>query len=227
MTTIDIDESIYNYDLDCIEKCSCGWVELDTGGWVRCKCYLRKVREKRVKKFIEAYPMPQLLRQKSFENFVCTSETQKMARERMQRCEPCYLFGPYGVGKTHLLAAMINLKLSKMVPAMFVSAPWLFEGLRRDMFRDGNTEHLVIDDACTVDFLAIDDLGKEKPTAMVEEKLFMIIDCRLSKGLPTSFSSNLPLDEQSNRIDGAIKSRMHEMCEVICVRGKDYRKDSN
>ena len=171
---------------------------------MRCECYLRKIREKRVKKLIEAYPMPQLLKHKSLENFVITSGTQKKALEKMQRCEPCYLFGPYGVGKTHLLAAMVNLKISKMIPAMFVSAPWLFEGLRRDMFRDGNTEHLVIDDACTVDFLAIDDLGKEKPTAMVEEKLFMIVDSRLSKGLPTSFSSNLPLDEQSNRIDGAI-----------------------
>jgi DNA replication protein DnaC len=181
------------------------------------------MRERKVKRISETYPMPARLKQKFFKNFVAETETQARALKKMSNGVQCYLFGPYGTGKTHLLAAAVNMKLNQTITAMFVSAPWLFEELRRDIFRNNDTEHKIIDDACSVEYLAIDDLGKEKPTPMVEEKLYMIVDRRLNKELLTSFSSNLPLDDQGNRIDGAIKSRIHEMCEVLCVKGKDYR----
>ena len=230
MTTTDIN-SLLDYDPNC-KKCRDGWVEVFScecsdkemyKASTRCECYFRRMRERKVKRISETYPMPTRLKQKSFADFVAETETQGKALEKMSRGEPCYLFGPYGTGKTHLLAATVNMKLRAKVSAMFVSAPWLFEELRRDMFRDNNTERKVIDDACSVEYLAIDDLGKEKPTPMVEEKLFMIIDRRLNKNLLTSFSSNLPLDDQGNRIDGAIKSRIHEICDVLCVKGRDYR----
>ena len=217
----DIDE-IYDYDPSC-KECRDGWVRSSTGGWRRCKCYFEKMKKRKTKRILATYPMPERLKEKRFVDYIAKNGSQERALTKMSNGEPCYLFGPYGTGKTHLLAAAINMKLCQNIPAMLVSAPWLFEELRRDMFRNNDTKHKVIDDACSINYLAIDDLCKEKLSAMVEEKLFMIVDRRLNKHLLTSFSSNFPLDSQNNKLDGAIKSRIHEMCEVICVKGRDYR----
>lgn len=219
-TTEELGDLDYDPSCDCYE----GWRQAP-GGWVVCKCRVRCLQKKKAQRIAKTYPLPLKLREKRFENYHPRNEKQKYALRQLSSGVPCYLFGPYGTGKTHLLAASVIQKRLELFPAIFVSAPWLFEQIRRESFRYQDDVDKVIDDMVSVDFLAIDDLGKEKLTATVEEKLFMIVDRRLQNGLNTSFSSNFPLDHPDNRINGAIRSRIYEMCEeIICIKGPDYRK---
>jgi len=216
-----LDNDSLDYDPEC-PHCREGLIEIG-GKFKNCECVRKKEAYKRVKEINSKYPMPVMLREKSFENFKMDNEYQERALDLMQGGKPCYLFGPWGSGKTHLLAATVNKMQRKFTMALLVSAPWLFEKVRRDLFQ--NWEIDILNMACTVEYLAIDDIGKEKPTGMIEEKLFMIVDRRLNEGKRTSFSSNFPLDDKRLNIDNAIKSRINEMCEIVFVNGIDHRKE--
>ncbi len=215
-----LDDDFLDYDPDCPE-CRDGWIR--KGERVgRCLCGKKKDTYRRIIELNKIYPIADRLREKSFENFKPKTDSQKQAMELMQSGKACYLFGPWGSGKTHLLSATMNKLQDEYIMALLISAPWLFEKIRRDLFNNWEIE--VLETACKIEYLCIDDIGKEKPTGLIEEKLFMIVDRRLNEGKRTSFSSNFPLDDERLNLDNAIKSRIHEACEIIFVNGSDYRK---
>ena len=216
-----LDDEFMDYDPEC-PHCHEGFIEIEGGRVKECLCVKNKRRYKKIKEINQACPIPGKLLEKSYENFVPQNDYQKRARALMAGGSACYLFGPWGCGKTHLLAATVNKMQSEFKMAMMVSAPWLFERVRRDLFK--NWEIGILDMACEIEYLVIDDIGKEKPTGMIEEKLFMIVDSRLNAGKKTSFSSNSPLEGDRLNIDDAIKSRIYEMCEIVFVTGPDYRE---
>jgi intein/homing endonuclease len=123
---------------------------------------------------------------------------------------------------THLLAASVNEAVKNGVGAVFFSVPWLLQKIRDDLF--SNRPIGVMDVVSDVEYLALDDLGKEKATDMVQEKLFMILDRREIDGLRTSVTSNYdPETLRRDKVDGAIVSRIVGMCDVIVLEGDDYR----
>jgi len=221
-------DAAYDYDPDC-PQCNYGYVQNQAGLTVVCECVKKKRAFRKIMELNEKYAMPPKLREKSFENFVVHTKRQEQALRAVRSGKSCYLFGKWGAGKTHLMAAMVNELQRQLKPALLISAPWLFESVRRDIFN--NWEIGILEDACTVEYLAIDDVGKEKTTEMVEEKLFMIVDRRLNEGKATSFSSNFPLEDSDKKdqrrmyLDQAIRSRIYEMCELVYVDGPDYRKE--
>lgn len=206
-------------------KCTeCGgeeWIETKDG-WKRCVCLEKKIKTARTKRLVENCGLNGALLTKSFDNYLPKNKEQKVALEKIRSGGSFFIIGPFGTGKTHLLAASVNDAVSKEVNVLFFSVPWLLKRIREDMFSGKPMD--VLDTVCGVEYLALDDLGKEKPSDSVQEKLFMIIDRRDIEGLRTSVTSNLDPDTLSDeRLDGAIISRLRGMCEVIVLEGEDFR----
>ncbi len=140
-----------------------------------------------------------------------------------------YIFGPAGVGKTHLLHAMINRLEERNVPCIFVQAEALFDRLR-SMIGDGQDIEPMLDAFSTVPVLAIDEIGQERANAFTLEKMFRIINHRFSAKLPTLFTSNFAPPDLYKSVSGdllgvtdPLKSRIIGMSQVAYLEGEDYR----
>ncbi|TKV45636.1 hypothetical protein C1I58_20080 [Bacillus sp. PIC28] len=106
--------------------------------------------------------------------------------------ESLMLWGNPGNGKTHLAAAIVNELSKKGYIVVFQSVPELLQRIR-STFNSENKENetQIMRALLECDLLILDDIGAEKTTEWVEEKLFNIIDGRYRKELPTLYTSNL------------------------------------
>jgi DNA replication protein DnaC len=162
------------------------------------------------------------LRQKSFENYLPRTRRQKDALAKVKAGGSFFIIGPWGTGKSHLLAASVSEALKSGVGAVFFSAPWLMKMIREDVLNGGANE--VLEKCCEVPYLAVDDLGKEKTSESVQQALFMIFDRRELLGLRTSVTSNfMPDTLKQDKLDGAIVDRLLGLCEAIVLDGDSYR----
>ena len=88
--------------------------------------------------------------------------------------------------------------------------------------------------ALSIRYLVIDDIGKVAPSNHVMGKLFMLIDERYKrwqrKLVHTSFTSQNGLNSRpdgtglENMLDPAIVDRIREMCLTVFLEGDSYRQ---
>jgi DNA replication protein DnaC len=148
-------------------------------------------------------------------------------RAREYAAQPCgwlLLFGAYGVGKTHLAAAVAHLALQRGEQVLFAVVPDLLDHLRATF---GPASEVAYDERFelirTVPLLVLDDLGTESATAWAREKLYQLINHRYNEQLPTIVTTNRPFDT----LDGRIVSRMAQLAfrgEVLQIHADDYRR---
>lgn len=141
-----------------------------------------------------------------------------------------YLFGPPGVGKTHLLLAVLNTLQHRGVPCLFVRSDSIFDQMRHIIADNGDLEPFL--DACaTVPVLGIDEFAQERANEFTLEKLFRIINHRFHAKLPTWFTSNFapPSIYRKNGSDildsvGPLRSRIMQMAKLAKMDGEDARQ---
>ena len=132
------------------------------------------------------------------------------------------LFGSYGVGKTHLLAAIANEFGSGEKPCLYVSAITLFEVLQ-ERIQQNREYHELLKRAIHTPLLLIDDLDKVKPSEFRESIYYLLIDKRRIAERPLAFSCNVSPPELERWIGKAACSRlMIGLCPVE-MQGPDYR----
>lgn len=194
-------------------------------------------REARITSLQERSGLSKRLKDYHFLNFHRGEEgsrTAKAARrvwdyylhweENQKAGKGLYLGGGVGTGKTHLAVALMNeLIREKRVPCLFVTIPELLDNLR-GTYDDPNRD---IDDwmeaVKNADFLVLDDLGSEKATAWVQERLFVIINHRYLESLPTVITSNTRPINLPRQLGERTASRIFSMCTGIEFEGADYR----
>lgn len=137
--------------------------------------------------------------------------------------ESVFIHGPTGTGKTHL--AIATAKESICESAIFVTAPELLLAIR-SCFSDGaaRREDDLIQEYTSTDLLILDDLGAEKSTEYSITTLYLIIDRRDRSLKRTIITSNLSLQEISEKLDARIASRLSSMKIVNLSKLPDYRK---
>ena len=145
--------------------------------------------------------------------------------------------GTCGVGKTHLSIAILNQVLSRHdSSARFVDEAELLRSLQYSYGRDSqSSEEELLRPLRRADLLVWDDLGTGRPTDWVRETIHTIINHRYTNQRITIFSSNWKLPEKtgverlsreptlSDRIGERLYSRVLEMCEIVEMKGPDFR----
>lgn len=156
----------------------------------------------------------QELRDKTLENYTADNSTNEQALNFMKRMLRDYLkfekgnvilSGPPGIGKSHLsigLAKSLNEKSKECEnpkSVIFISTSALFNKIEESFNGRGDfTESYAVDLLSKVDFLFLDDLGKESSmSANLKEAnewrqrvLFKILDSRQTTFFNTNLSSN-------------------------------------
>ena len=141
-------------------------------------------------------------------------------------------YGPYGVGKTHLACSIANELIKMQKSVIFGSTIKLFGIIKKSYNNEiEENESKIISRFINCDVLIIDDLGKEKPSEWVLEKLYYIINERYEHNKPiiitTNFSENQLIDifsfGKNKSSIKAIMSRLNEICLTVKIFDNDYR----
>lgn len=229
-----------------------GWERVGPEGTLRrCRC-LQAGRFERL--LVEAH-IPKRYEHCDLESYVPNDPTQKRAKADVTRFIDRYplidvgllFLGPCGVGKTHLAVSLLkHIILQKGDSGLFYD----FRDLLREIQGSWNSvsqasELEVLRPVLDAKLLVLDELGSNKPTDWVRETVAYIINCRYNDKKLTIFTSNFldtvsgPEEEAgaertparvreeslTDRIGARLRSRLYEMCKVIEIRGKDFRRE--
>ena len=136
-----------------------------------------------------------------------------------------YFCGGVGTGKTHLAVAVMNeLIRRKRIPSLFVTVPELLDNLRETYNKPGRNLDEWMDAVQNAEFLVLDDLGSERTTEWVRERIFVIVNHRYREALPTLFTSNIGPKDLAEQLGERTASRIIAMCDWIALEGDDYRE---
>jgi DNA replication protein DnaC len=117
------------------------------------------------------------------------------------------------------------------VPCLFYDFRDLLKEIQ-ESYNQGShsTELKVLEPVYAAEVLILDELGATKPTDWVCDTMTQIINTRYNDRKMTIFTTNY-LDEAVNpseetltdRIGYRLRSRLHEMCKIVLIRGEDFR----
>lgn len=197
--------------------------------------------QRKVSKLFEQSKLGERFKSRTFENF-----SQNKNNERAYNAAKKYsenfkqyksegagiiLSGTYGTGKTHLAAAISIDLINQGIPVVFGTLINLL-GKIRQTYHNDEDEWEVLNIYTSADLLVIDDLGKEKPTEWVLEKLYSIVNDRYENNKPIVITTNYDHETLVKRltVNGncetaeSIISRLYEMCRGVVINGEDFRK---
>lgn len=131
------------------------------------------------------------------------------------------LTGTVGSGKTGLavsLAYLVHMQGHRVRIGTFTEI--LDEMRPKAGFGEKETEPA---DMYKPRLLVLDDLGTQKVTDFVEERLFAIIDGRHQRRLPTIITTNLDLEKLNDQFGRRVVSRIVEVSRFVTLTGDDLR----
>lgn len=134
-----------------------------------------------------------------------------------------------GTGKTHAMTALCNALIDTyFVPVMFVNLAEVANRVKATFWNWNAEAHNsdLFEKMKTTELLFIDDLGIEKPTDWLKENIFVIINYRYDKKLPTFITSNKSTQQLAVSFVPQIASRLNEMCKAIRFAGTDRRENN-
>lgn len=145
---------------------------------------------------------------------------QQMYRENIG----LLLWGDVGTGKTFFAACIANALTDQMEPTLMTN----FTQISELMGFDGTNQYLA--ELKKYKLLALDDLGAERQSDYMMERVFGIIDARYKDKQPVIITTNLTLQEIKHPTDLRYKriyDRMLEMCVPIKFGGQSRRKEKH
>lgn len=135
-----------------------------------------------------------------------------------------FLTGPVGCGKTHLIVGIARIACALGANPLFVSVPEWFQSLR-DSYADSRqtNEHKLLTQLREADLLILDDLGAERSSDWVRERLYLVINDRYVRERPTWVTTNLTVEELNATLGERSVSRLVSDAVVFTLEGDDYR----
>lgn len=201
--------------------------------------------DERVASVLKFAGVPQRYADARFDNWRATDGTRsalKAAKRVADKPANLILVGPWGCGKTRLAASIMAARVERWMDAYpseivddgpegivlrppfasrFASVPQLLDAIRRSYEYDDEPDPLR--PLRTAPLLVLDDLGREKATDWVLERLYVLIDDRYGRRLPTVVTTNYTPDELAKRDYGAMVSRLTEVGTLVKITAADQR----
>jgi DNA replication protein DnaC len=151
-----------------------------------------------------------------------------------------FLHGTLGIGKSGMAISIIQAAIWRGESAAYIRSIDLMNRLReavaKSMRHEPSDGDALLDMAKTVQWLALDDLATERPTAFVLEQLYALVEARRSAGLYTVFTCNFnlsQLEEQWRPADVAkggfhagrrVVERIGEYCAGVSPKNGNLRR---
>ena len=206
-----------------------------------CSCRDEALRRER----LDSAQIPERYRADNFANFDdLGSKVLVRAKEIAREFVDSYpavdsgllLVGPAGRGKTHLACAILSeLVVTKNVAGLYGDFSDLLLRIQTSFRPDADaSKESVLTPYADAELLVLDELGASKPHPWVLDVLYNLLNTRYNRKRITIATSNFEDEPDStsgerekleDRIGYRLRSRLYEMCKLVPLRGKDYRKE--
>lgn len=135
-----------------------------------------------------------------------------------------FLLGQTGLGKTFLSGCIAREVVKKGASVAFDSIQNYLREIEKEHFKRSDDQKDTLNTILSADLAILDDLGSEFTSSFNSASLYNIINSRLNMGKPTIISSNLSLDELTEKYDDRIISRLTGMFYTLRFIGEDIRQ---
>ena len=210
-----------------------GWIEIDEMTAKPCGCRAIKAKRKQSRRL--GTGIPKRFRGVGFDRQPIADMDPTLIREirsyvrdidgNLDRGKGLWLFGDVGTGKTSLAMLVSKAALDAGRSVAIYSLPRLLSDIKETYEDRSESSYMeLFERVVGVDLLHIDDLGAEKRTDWVLEQLYSIINERWQEQKAIVVTTNLvDVDELRDQIGPRTVSRLHEMCDLIPIMGRDRR----
>lgn len=177
------------------------------------------------------YNMALIPQQRDLEAFEALNDFKENIVKNVEAGASLYIWGKNtGCGKTSWACKIMNHYFRKIAfssglenEGLYIYLPTFLNDLRNS-FDDKTPEfikELEMVNNCNI--LIIDDIGSEKLTEWVRERIVSIIHTRVSNGLSTIYTSNLSPEELKEEMGDRIASRILGGAKIVEITGSDRR----
>jgi DNA replication protein DnaC len=152
--------------------------------------------------------------------------------ERLERGDGLWLWGSKGTGKTSLAYYVSAVAARRGHTVLSWNTITLLNDLRDSFDADhrGAATHEIVDAACSVDLLQLEDLSAARTSEWVLEQLYAIVNRRYEEQRAIVFTSDAPSDAPEDpfalaeRVGERTFSRLLAMCgDPVVMIGEDMR----
>jgi DNA replication protein DnaC len=210
-----------------------GWIEVDEMTARPCECRAMKAKRKQTRRL--GTGIPKRFRGVGFDRQPIADMDPALTREirlfvrdigtNLDKGRGLWLFGDVGTGKTSLAMLVSKAALEAGRSVAIYSMPRLLSDIKETYEDRSERSYMQLFERLVgVDLLHIDDLGAEKRTDWVLEQLYSIINERWQEQRSIIVTTNLiDVDDLREQIGPRTVSRLHEMCDLIPIMGRDRR----
>ncbi|WP_273229083.1 ATP-binding protein [Kosmotoga pacifica] len=171
--------------------------------------------------------IPKKFWDKNFDNYIPVSEDTKTALEVCRKYSSAkawrtgsnlIILGTYGIGKTHLAAAIVRFAITQGDNAVLVTAPSLASGSIEDIRE--RFKHIR-----NVELIVIDDFSNEAEHKLVAGEIFELINYRYEAECGLVITSNLTPSNLKEALGDRVFDRILERTLILHIKDVDsYRK---
>ena len=203
---------------------------IDEKGARLCIC----VRKRSLENEIASARIPSQFIESTLDNFEIPSTRLASAQQKAlnyiknyssQNNKGLFIYGPTGVGKTHLAAGILRSLIEKGFDGVFYNIVDLLDTIKatydpNNSYSDKNRLEMELNRQIFV----LDDFGVQKTSSWVSDRLYALINRRYQDCKTLLITSNIKMVNLGTQVDTRLFSRIVSMCDEIEISGDDYRQ---
>ena len=217
------------------------------GRLTRCDCFFDSQKAR----LLESAGIPSRYKSCDFSTYVTSAgDSLAVARLTVEKWADQYplektgllLVGPSGVGKTHLSVAALKKLIKKGTHCLFSDYRELLKQIQNSYNQSSQiTELDLLRPIFETEVLLLDDLGAVRPSEWVWDTVSIILNARYNEKRTTIVTANFVNEAAhssetnttkragreetlGDRIGERMRSRLHEMCRIVEINGRDFRQ---